>query len=900
MSHRSSRLPAVAVWLGLAAAAAAADPPAPAVLHLADAGRLPGELVASDDPGVWRWRSPAFARPLDFPLAAVRSVEYAVPPAAPRPAGEYSVELAGGDVVYGDLAAITDDVVELAGTAAGRLRLRRDQVRRYSRWNGNGTVYVGPTGLTGWTRADGQWREDGGHLVTDKPGADLWADLGVPDKALVEVGLSWVGKPDFTLAVGVDDKAATARRAFRFEVWDGELVAVGESAKDADLAVIQPAPAGGQARVRVLLDQPARRLTVLGPTGKAVAALAIAGDKPAAFGGVRLVNGKGDVRLEHLRVARWDGRPPPEVAEGRPWVGRTDGSVVYGEVTAYDPAAKRFTVRDGETETAVPHDAVADVYPAPPPPGPPASRAARVVLRDGTRVSGRPTGVADAHLTLDCPGVQEPIRLPLAAVRSVVLVQPTAKAAQVANGRGGRLEADGLSLPGRLEGGDVPAGGLLWRPELGRTAAPLAAGFAGRIVYRDPAPPPPAPPVAANAPGRVIIQRFDGPAAPPAAPVVRLPASGRKSLHLRTGDAVPCEVTRIDERGVTLTSPQSDVTFVPHDKVKCVELVAARDAPGLDEAKRDRLLTLPRSQKDSPPTHLVCSTTGDFLRGRVVEMDDTHLTVEVRLETKTVPRDRVAQVVWLHPDELAADPPAPPAAGPGPMRAQVVHADGRRLTFIVGGSDGNTLSGTSEVLGACRVPLVDVDQVLLGGAVARSAADLAYHPWRLRPAAEPKAAQPGGDGDGGSSGLESPLVGQPAPAVELKLLDGTPYKLAGRKGRVVVLDFWASWCGPCVQSMPLVDEVVREFADRGVELLAVNLEEPPEKARGLLDRLKLTVPVALDRDGAVAAKYGVTSIPQAVVIGRDGKVARLYVGGGKAAAEALRAALKELTAKPPD
>jgi thiol-disulfide isomerase/thioredoxin len=150
---------------------------------------------------------------------------------------------------------------------------------------------------------------------------------------------------------------------------------------------------------------------------------------------------------------------------------------------------------------------------------------------------------------------------------------------------------------------------------------------------------------------------------------------------------------------------------------------------------------------------------------------------------------------------------------------------------------------------------------------------------------------------GASTGLESPLVGQPAPSFQLDLLDGAKYKLAEHKGRVVILDFWATWCGPCLQYMPQVEEVAREFADQGVELVAVNMEEQPEPVKSMLERHKLKMTVALDRDGAVAGKYAVTAIPQTVVIDRDGKIARLYVGGGKGTADALRQALQELSAK---
>jgi peroxiredoxin len=102
-----------------------------------------------------------------------------------------------------------------------------------------------------------------------------------------------------------------------------------------------------------------------------------------------------------------------------------------------------------------------------------------------------------------------------------------------------------------------------------------------------------------------------------------------------------------------------------------------------------------------------------------------------------------------------------------------------------------------------------------------------------------------------------------------------------------------------MQTMPLVDQVVREFAGQGVELVAINLEEQPEQIKAILERNKLNVTVALDRDGVAAARYGVTAIPQTVLIDRDGKVARLYVGGGQKTVDALRKALQDLLADKP-
>ena len=169
-----------------------------------------------------------------------------------------------------------------------------------------------------------------------------------------------------------------------------------------------------------------------------------------------------------------------------------------------------------------------------------------------------------------------------------------------------------------------------------------------------------------------------------------------------------------------------------------------------------------------------------------------------------------------------------------------------------------------------------------------------FHQWKLRPAPEPLPTPEEGADPGASEGLESVLVGKPAPPIELDFLDGKKFRLTDHKNKVVVLDFWASWCGPCLQTMPQVDKVVAEFAEQGVKLVAINLEETPDRVRTALERLKLEMTDALDRDRRVAERYGATSIPQTVIIDREGKVARLFVGGGPRFDALLRQALKSV------
>jgi thiol-disulfide isomerase/thioredoxin len=276
-------------------------------------------------------------------------------------------------------------------------------------------------------------------------------------------------------------------------------------------------------------------------------------------------------------------------------------------------------------------------------------------------------------------------------------------------------------------------------------------------------------------------------------------------------------------------------------------------------------------------------------------MDADEIQMELRADVKTVPRDKVARILWLHPESLETGNQAEPANETVQSNfIQALLSDGNRVTFVPEQVESNVLSGTSPLLGFGRVELQTVDQLFMGLAIDQATADLPFQ-WKLKKSADPLAPKEGAEGsEGGTEGLESALVGKPAPEIELKSLDGQQFQLTSKKGKIIILDFWASWCGPCLQVMPQVDRVAHEFEEQGVLLFAVNLEETPEKVKAAMERLKLSTTVLLDQDGRVAEKYGATSIPQTVIIDREGKVVRLYVGGSSRFDEQLRTALKSV------
>ena len=122
------------------------------------------------------------------------------------------------------------------------------------------------------------------------------------------------------------------------------------------------------------------------------------------------------------------------------------------------------------------------------------------------------------------------------------------------------------------------------------------------------------------------------------------------------------------------------------------------------------------------------------------------------------------------------------------------------------------------------------------------------------------------------------LSGATAPDFALKSATGKNLRLSEYRGEVVLINFWASWCGPCRQEMPALDELHKRYQSLGFTVLGVNVEEDSHKARDVLNDLNISFPVLFDDHSTVSRLYDISAMPSTVLVDRNGTVRYLHKG----------------------
>jgi thiol-disulfide isomerase/thioredoxin len=397
--------------------------------------------------------------------------------------------------------------------------------------------------------------------------------------------------------------------------------------------------------------------------------------------------------------------------------------------------------------------------------------------------------------------------------------------------------------------------------------------------------------------------------------------------------------------GVTLSVKQVADTKFKCEIAEVRHLVAeGRENIVVASDQKELMLTIPRIRRNNPPQQILRAINGDMLRGEILAMDQSGIRFRANQEVLNVPRSLVSSLIWLHfqnpdlitgqansIDDLRTETKTSQADSdldthsPGDAReaqqtatagtnetdfpnpdaqvdpnsgndrrqtVQVLVVGDRRLTYNLTGWRDDELVGVSEVLGECAIPLDQINELRMGS-FANQALDVPYSDWVAKLAPEPFMNSDPVNGNGITFGSPSPLIGTSLSDLTIPMLEGEPVTLKAMAGKVIVLDFWATWCSPCIRAMPELIAATNEFSPDDVILIAVNQEEDSATIQKFLENRDWKVQVGLD-SGSLSRRLQVQSLPQTIVIGPDGKIAFVKTGYSNDLRETLQKAITSL------
>jgi hypothetical protein len=738
-------------------------------LRLRDGGQLDARWQTLNDTGAGSWLTSVFERTVAIPPAAIESFTQPGAVAFALPDEFWEARLQDGSVLRGRLISLNRETAVWHCLAVNaEVVLARGAIVELRRRVGMATVvYPGLQGLRGWRDEWGRTTalDRRGAVQIEGPGI-LRADLGLPERSVSDIEISWRGRPNFGLQWGVrslgdvdgpvepdgtvpreprleapPEEQAVPRgaelRPFNLEVARGELLAMAETRRGiVQQSVKTLTEPGGRLKVRVHLDQKQGRMVITTPSGEVLCHLLAREPDRAPGGALRLVNGRGAVRLERLKISHWNGVLPTPAQELSVAPSERRVHLVTQADTRLEREEGVIRTGSGPTLREVPLSRVDVLTLATPGRGsstPGEPLATVVELVDGSQWRGAWQG-EETGLVISHPVLVGSWEIPLRAIRSVTWrASSVSPVVATASGVAGVLQTQTVALAGTLVGVRSTPGGprLAWQPSWGGSAFPLRVGLAARMMFRD---------EAWSAAGRDSPRRRGGgretteidPNTDP------FPPGARFSLRLMSGENLACDSVEWSDNRLTVTIGGGDRREFAESDLQSLEFLSTdSDGSDLSSTLREALVTIPRLRQTRPPTHLVRSRSGDFLRGRLLRLDERELVLEIRDREQTLSRELVAAIVWLHPP-TEFSPPVVEGSSPSLNRPRLqAWKRGRAGVGLTPMRLEETHLVCEDSLGReVTLALEELDGLLLGDWLAREARPGAA--WRWKPAVQPR------------------------------------------------------------------------------------------------------------------------------------------------------------------
>ena len=693
---------------------------------------LPGTLMESDL-GTVCWASEYFSDNLVVDISVLDSILF--PKQSAPPTEAFQINTTSDDLWTADLIGADDNTFLFSSKRHGQVRVNRDAIYTLNRRESSNLIFDGSR-LTAWESSKSDeskfpflldvdrrttWGPNtAGHLQTNHAQASIFCAFNLPKRFEIGLEFTSTGKPPgFVLAIG-----ESTRKALRLETWADEIVVI-QGVRF--IRVLTFGRHQRSIRLRLMLDGIDRTLNVFDVTGRLL--VSVQDLEPiAAKSGLFIRNRGRNLTIQRLSVYRQptEGVRQP-IDPSQPRVHLIDGQVVYGhlfvsEGTAYvlDAQGSRRNIDLTQVDRIIQPRAELTAT----------GGLVELIYADGTVLRGRVEQPKTDRVILQATFADEPVTCMLAGASQLQL-------GQTAETRDSSKDADHLfHASGRLRGNVLfdgkDASPILWQSVGAK--APVRLAPAGEYGIK-------------RSSKRVSQESlFD---------TERFP----NMLHLKNGEVIPCQASSYDEKMLNFQSPfiterkiaslfVKGIEFKPSERPEpneepSTELEWLRKAGnteqksslGIDLGKLERALTVPRFNRDNPPSHLLVAHTGDFKRGKLLTFNRQTIQFDSKLRKLTIPINRVARIIDVSRSE--EQPNTPVIVSNASNLVQITLADRSILIFEPLRSQDGVLFGHSPIYGAVTVPVNSLHYLHFGGYKGESLKPV-FEEWVVRPGKEPE------------------------------------------------------------------------------------------------------------------------------------------------------------------